>query len=281
LRARKQVSLEARKNRLIRRLIGALGDSAGALALLAAAALLSSVFIFVCSSVLSSPYFAIKEVAVRGVRELTEKEVLELAKVKPQTNIMGINKEVIASRVAVNPWVKTIYIGRELPDRLVLDIRERKPVALVKENGIFYLIDGEGHIFKKLSHGDDVDLPVITGVKINLAEKPPLYADTLKLLETLFTSGDYGFLGTVSEAHLDGVFGLSLLTDRGLYLKLGREDFYGKLNQLKIVLADLEKRGMSHGRLFVDLADVSKVTVERLEMPRQTKERKKGPQYRI
>jgi cell division septal protein FtsQ len=281
LRARKQVSLEARKNRLIRRLIGALGDSAGALALLAAAALLSSVFIFVCSSVLSSPYFAIKEVAVRGVRELTEKEVLELAKVKPQTNIMGINKEVIASRVAVNPWVKTIYIGRELPDRLVLDIRERKPVALVKENGIFYLIDGEGHIFKKLSHGDDVDLPVITGVKINLAEKPPLYADTLKLLETLFTSGDYGFLGTVSEAHLDGVFGLSLLTDSGLYLKLGREDFYGKLNQLKIVLADLEKRGMSHGRLFVDLADVSKVTVERLEMPRQTKERKKGPQYRI
>ena len=281
MRARKQVSLEARKNRLIRRLVGALGDSAGALALLAAAALLSSVFIFVCSSVLSSPYFAIKEVAVRGVRELTEKEVLELAKVKPQTNIMGINKEVIASRVAVNPWVKTIYIGRELPDRLVLDIRERKPVALVKENGIFYLIDGEGHIFKKLSHGDDVDLPVITGVKINLAEKPPLYADTLKLLETLFTSGDYGFLGTVSEAHLDGVFGLSLLTDRGLYLKLGREDFYGKLNQLKIVLADLEKRGMSHGRLFVDLADVSKVTVERLEMPRQTKERKKGPQYRI
>ncbi|HPL97001.1 MAG TPA: FtsQ-type POTRA domain-containing protein [Smithellaceae bacterium] len=281
MRARKQVSLEARKNRLIRRLIGALGDSAGALALLAAAALLSSVFIFVCSSVLSSPYFAIKEVAVRGVRELTEKEVLELAKVKPQTNIMGINKEVIASRVAVNPWVKTIYIGRELPDRLVLDIRERKPVALVKENGIFYLIDGEGHIFKKLSHGDDVDLPVITGVKINLAEKPPLYADTLKLLETLFTSGDYGFLGTVSEAHLDGVFGLSLLTDSGLYLKLGREDFYGKLNQLKIVLADLEKRGMSHGRLFVDLADVSKVTVERLEMPRQTKERKKGPQYRI
>ena len=281
MRARKQVSLEARKNRLIRRLVGALGDSAGALVLLAAAAFLSSVFIFVCSSVLSSPYFAIKEVSVRGVRELTEKEVLELAKVEPQTNIMGINKEVIAPRVAVNPWVKTIYIGRELPDRLVLDIRERKPVALVKENGIFYLIDGEGHIFKKLSHGDDVDLPVITGVKINLAEKPPLYADTLKLLETLFTSGDYGFLGTVSEAHLDGVFGLSLLTDSGLYLKLGREDFYGKLNQLKIVLADLEKRGMSHGRLFVDLADVSKVTVERLEMPRQTKERKKGPQYRI
>jgi len=281
LRARKQVSLEARKNRLIRRLIGALGDSAGALALLAAAALLSSVFIFVCSSVLSSPYFAIKEVAVRGVRELTEKEVLELAKVKPQTNIMGINKEVIASRVAVNPWVKTIYIGRELPDRLVLDIRERKPVALVKENGIFYLIDGEGHIFKKLSHGDDVDLPVITGVKINLAEKPPLYADTLKLLETLFTSGDYGFLGTVSEAHLDGVFGLSLLTDRGLYLKLGREDFSGKLNQLKIVLADLEKRGMGHGRLFVDLADISKVTVQRMEIPGKTQERKKGPQYRI
>jgi cell division protein FtsQ len=281
VRLRKKVSLEARKNRLFRRLAGALGDSAGAFALLAAAALLGSVFIFVCSFVLSSPYFAIKEIAVRGVRELTEKEVLSLAKVRPHTNIMGINREVIAARVAANPWVKNIYIGRELPDRLVLDIRERRPVALVKEDGVFYLIDCDGHVFKKLSQGDDVDLPVITGMKINVAEKPLLYADTLKILEQLFTSGEYGFLGTVSEAHLDGVFGLSLLTDRGLYLKLGREDFSGKLNQLKIVLADLEKRGMGHGRLFVDLADISKVTVQRMEIPGKTQERKKGPQYRI
>lgn len=281
MRRRKKVSLEARKNRLLRRLAGTLGDSVGAVVLLVVTALLGSVFIFICSFVLSSPYFTIKEIAVRGVRELTEREVLDLAKVRPHTNIMGINKEVIVERVVANPWVKNVYIGRELPDRLVLHVQERQPVALVKEAGVFYLIDCDGHIFKKLSHGDDVDLPVITGMKINVRERPLLYADTLKLLDKLFASGEYGFLGSVSEAHLDGIFGLSLLTDRGLYLKLGQEDFSGKLNQLKVVLADLEKRGMGHGRLFVDMADVSKVTVQRMETPNKTKEPKKGPQYRI
>lgn len=281
MRRRKKISIEARKNRLYRRLAGALGDSAGAVLLLVAVASLSCAFIFACSFVLSSPYFMIREISVRGVKELTEKEILALARVRPEVNILGVNTELIATRVAADPWVGKVYIGRELPDRLVLDIRERRPVALIKEAGVFYLIDGEGYVFKKLSTGDEVDLPVITGVKINRAEKPALYSDVLKLLERLSASGEYRFLGTICEAHLDGIFGLSLLTDRGLHLKLGREDFGGKLNQLKVVLADLEKRGMSHGRLLVDLADVSRVTVQRQEAPARAQEKKKGPQYRI
>jgi hypothetical protein len=88
-------------------------------------------------------------------------------------------------------------------------------------------------------------------------------------------------LGTVSEIHIDKVFGLSILTDKGLHLKLGRDNFAGKVRQLDIVLADLEKRGMKNGHLFVDLADVSKVTVQRKDAMGKAQEQKKGPQYRI
>lgn len=274
-------SFEARKNRLYRRLIGALGESLSALALLAAGTFLSLLFIFVYSSLLSASYFEIREISVRGVKELTEKDVLALAKIKPRSNILAVNTEAIAARIAANPWVKQIYIGRELPNRLVLDVRERKPVALIKEGGGFYLIDGGGYIFKKLSSGDEVDLAIITGVKIQPREKPALFTEALKLLDMLAVSDQHGFLGTVSEVHVDEVFGLSILTDQGLHLKLGRENFTGKLNQLKIVLADLEKRGMKNGHLFVDLADISKVTVQRADALGKAQEQKKGPQYRI
>lgn len=274
-------SFEARKNRLYRRLIGALGESLSALALLAAGTFLSLLFIFVYSSLLSASYFEIREISVRGVKELTEKDVLALAKIKPRSNILAVNTEAIAARIAANPWVKQIYIGRELPNRLVLDVRERKPVALIKEGGGFYLIDGGGYIFKKLSSGDEVDLAIITGVKIQPKEKPALFTEALKLLDMLAVSDQHGFLGTVSEVHVDEVFGLSILTDQGLHLKLGRENFTGKLNQLKIVLADLEKRGMKNGHLFVDLADISKVTVQRADALGKAQEQKKGPQYRI
>ncbi|HRS82236.1 MAG TPA: FtsQ-type POTRA domain-containing protein [Smithellaceae bacterium] len=274
-----KVSLEARKNRLRRRLIGALNESLGALALLALAAVASALLVYLYSVLLSAPGLELKEISVLGVKELTEKDILELAKIQPRCNLLAVNTDAVARRIAVNPWVKRIYVGRELPGRLVLDVRERTPIALVKQTGNFYLMDAEGVVFKKLSRTDDVDLAILTGV--NLGKTPsPLLAEALKLLGTL--SGDsYASLGTISEIHIDEVFGLSVLTDRGLHLKLGRDHFTDKVRRLDVVLADLEKRGMKNGRLFVDLADISKVTVQRKDEPGKAQEQKKGPQYRI
>lgn len=276
-----KVSLEAKKNRLRRRLIGALGESIGALTLLAAATFFSVLFIYAYNYLLSTSYFEIKEISVRGVKELTEKDILAMAKIQPRSNILAVSTDVVAGRIAANPWVKHIYVGRELPDRLVLDVRERTPIALLKQAGNFYLMDGEGVVFKKLSKGDDVDLAIVTGVNIQAKVQSTLLAEALKLLETLSTSDQHALLGTVSEMHIDEVFGLSILTDKGLHLKLGRENFAGKLHQLQIVLSDLEMRGMKNGHLFVDLADVSKVTVQRKDTLEKSQEQKKGPQYRI
>jgi cell division protein FtsQ len=276
-----KVNLEAKKNRLRRRLIGALGESLGALGLLIAVAALSVLFIYAYSALLSASYLEVKEVSVRGVKELTEKDILAMAKILPRANILSVSTDAVARRISANPWVKNVYVGRELPNRLVLDVRERTPIALVKQAGNFYLMDGEGFAFKKLSKGDDVDLAIITGVNIQAKAQSALLAEALKLLETLSASDQHMLLGTVSEMHIDEVFGLSVLTDKGLHLKLGRENFTGKLHQLQIVLADLEKRGMKNGHLFVDLADISKVTVQRKGILEKSQEQKKGPQYRI
>ena len=42
-------------------------------------------------------------------------------------------------------WVK-IFTSAGNFDRLVLDVRERTPVALVKQSGDFYLMDAEGFV---------------------------------------------------------------------------------------------------------------------------------------
>ena len=276
-----KVNLEARKNRLRRRLIGALNESFGAISLLTGAVVLSVLFIYVYSAFLSAPYLEVREISVRGVKELTEKDILAMAKIRPRSNILAVNTDAVARRIAVNPWVKQIYVGRELPNRLVLDVRERTPIVLVKQGGNFYLMDAGGFVFKKLSKTDEVDLAILTGVNLQDKAQSALLSEALKLLETLSTDDQHANLGTVSEIHIDKVFGLSILTDKGLHLKLGRDNFAGKVRQLDIVLADLEKRGMKNGHLFVDLADVSKVTVQRKDAMGKAQEQKKGPQYRI
>jgi len=64
-------------------------------------------------------------------------------------------------------------------------------------------------------------------------------------------------------------------------LKLGTTDFEKKLKQLKLVLADLENRGMKNGYLCIDLSDDAKVTVQRKNVPDRKEPGSKGKQYLI
>ena len=88
-------------------------------------------------------------------------------------------------------------------------------------------------------------------------------------------------MGAISEIHIDEIYGLSVLTETGLYLKFGMDNFEGKLKQLKLVMADLEKRGIKKGFLCVDLCDESKITVQRKNAFVRTDQDKKNRRYRI
>jgi len=277
----KRSGLKAKKNRIRRRFTSILGDFFAAMGLLLAIAALSSLMIYSFSVLISRPYFEIKEISVRGLKELTEKDVLASAEIKPAQNLLAINIDAVIRRVAANQWVKNVYIGRELPNKLVLEVQERSPLVLVKQGSDFYLMDGEGFVFKKLGKSDQVDLPVLTGFNVQDKTKTPLFLSMLDLLKTISSSSHYAYLGTISEIHIDDVFGLSLISGTGLYLKLGIGGFESKLKKLTLVLADLEQRGMKNGYLCIDLSDESKVTVQRKNAPGRIEQGNKGKQYLI
>ena len=273
--------LKTKKNRIRRRFSDISGDFFTATGLLLVAVFLCSLFIYAYNFLISRPYFQIKEISVRGLRELTEKDVLATAEIKPAQNLLAINTDAVIRRVSANQWVESIYVGRELPDKLVLEVKERTPLALVKQDNDFCLMDAKGFVFKKLGKSDEVDLPIITGVDEKEEIKSQLLLGTLNLLKTVSKSSQYAYLGTVSEVHVDNVFGLSLISSTGLYLKLGTTDFENKLKQLKLVLADLENRGMKNGYLCIDLSDDAKVTVQRKNVPDRKEPGSKGKQYLI
>ena len=277
----KRSGLKTKKNRIRRRFSNISGDFFTATGLLLVAVFLCSLFIYAYNFLISRPYFQIKEISVRGLRELTEKDVLASAGIKPAQNLLAINTDAVIRRVSANQWVESIYVGRELPNKLVLEVKERTPLALVKQDNDFCLMDAKGFVFKKLGKSDEVDLPIITGVDEKEEIKSQLLLGTLNLLKTVSKSSQYAYLGTVSEVHVDNVFGLSLISSTGLYLKLGTTDFENKLKQLKLVLADLENRGMKNGYLCIDLSDDAKVTVQRKNVPDRKEPGSKGKQYLI
>jgi len=239
--------------------------------------IISAALIYGYMFTLSSPYFQIKEITVRGCKELTEKEILSLAAIKPDQGLLAINLDKVARRIEVNPWIKEVYVGRELPNRLIIDVRERLPVALMKRDNSFSLLDMDGVAFKNLEKSDDLNIPVLN-VRHDKGSDSELFEKSLELLRYLSTSQDFPTIKNISEIHGHEVFGFSLFTDTGLCIRLGFDSYENKLKRLNPVMADLTRQNLPLGFLLIDLNDPAKITVQKKEVygPKMPVGSKKG-----
>ncbi|MBN1614107.1 MAG: FtsQ-type POTRA domain-containing protein [Deltaproteobacteria bacterium] len=258
-----RVRFETRRYRLARHSRNIVRETVTALSLICAIFTLSVLMITAFNYLISSPCFRIRETVVRGCRELTEKEVLALAAIKPAQTILTVNGDSIGRRVSSSPWVRSVAVGREFPDRLVLEVQERKAVALFETDQGLYLMDNGGAAFKRVEPGDVTDLPVITGCHVNGKTNRLLLAKSLELLDLLGSVKTFPTVADCSEIHCRESFGLSLFTTGGLCVKLGFDSYENRLKRLQPVLADLKRRNLSLRFVHIDLGDPTKVTVQR------------------
>ena len=105
----------------------------------------------------------VDEVLVNGRQNTTKSSLLEALNVKLGEPILGLDLDDIQSRVAALPWVKTVQIQRQLPDKVVINLEERRPTGRWQRNGRLTLIDEDGVTIRKLSGDLFQHLPIIIG----------------------------------------------------------------------------------------------------------------------
>jgi cell division protein FtsQ len=259
--------LETKKYRLKRRGKTILADIVRSILLIVMVMSTGIILIFAFNFAINAPCFRVRETVVRGCREVTEKEIILLGAVSSSQSLLALNEEVIRRRIKANPWIKSVSIGRELPDRLVVKIQERSPIAVIRQDANFYLVDREGIIFKKLGKNDEIDLPVLTGLYKQGKLDEFLLKNARDLLNELSISKSFPSLDNVSEIKGNEASGITVFTDNGLCLMLGIDDYRTKLQRLTPVLEDLEQRQLKGGFLDIDLRNPSKVTVSSKSIP--------------
>ena len=105
----------------------------------------------------------VDEVLVNGRQNTTKSSLLEALNVRLGEPILGLDLDVIQSRVMALPWVKTAQIQRQLPDKIVINLKERRPTGRWQRNGRLTLIDEDGVTIRKLSGDLFQHLPIIIG----------------------------------------------------------------------------------------------------------------------
>jgi len=255
--------VQTKKNKLKRRSGKIFREIVKAVTLIVTVGFIAFVMVYVYNCIITTSYFELRDITVRGNEKVPEKEILNLADIEPQSNILTLNLKDISRSVETNPWIKDTAIGREFPDRLVIEVREREPAAFVLVDGSLYIMDWDGSVFKKFSNRDNVHLPILNGIYKAGTVKRDLMKKALVLLRFLSANRDFPGMGHVSEIFGDDIYGFSLFARGGLCLQLGFGDYGRKLKRLKPVLMDLGRKNLDAVYLSIDLTDYNNIVVKR------------------
>lgn len=253
--------IATKKNRLKRRSGRMAREALMVSVVIGIATVIAFCMVYAYNFIIIDPYFQLDSASVRGCEKVTEGEILRIAGIVPSMNILTMNLNKIKRRIRSNPWVEDVFAGREFPNRLVVEIVERKPAAIIKRKGKLYLIDWHGEIFKGYQKTDSVDLPILTGFYGESGIKKDLLKRGYKLLRYLSRNRTFPGLGNVSEIMGNEIYGFTLVTDERVLLELGFGHYNEKFQRLRRVMAELVKRGMGNSFLRIDLTDVDRVVV--------------------
>jgi cell division protein FtsQ len=194
----------------------------------------------------TSPVLTVRSIEVRGTINCRTESLLRAGQLQEGMNIFSVDSAAVAKKLRAHSWIRRAHVSRVVPDRIVVEVEEYVPVALINLEGLYYL-DAEGEVFKRLQPGEALDLPILTGISREAYHADPERARRriLEALGTLERLKKQSCLAgrRVAEIHLDELTGLTVLLDPGaLALRFGPGDLGNRLQLSCRVLDEIGRR---------------------------------------
>jgi len=200
----------------------------------------------VASYLKTSPALAVRTIEVRGAERTRVGELLEASGLKEGINIFSVGTGEAQERLAGLPWVKKAKVTRVVPDRIVVEVVEHQPAAVINLEGLYY-VNRSGDVFKRVQPGESEDLPVLTGVsRKSVRDRPGLareqIRESLRLIKTLQELPCVA-KRRVAEVHSDELMGPSVVLDPGaLTVHLGNQNLLQRLSTLCQLMDTIDDR---------------------------------------
>ncbi|MEG1997268.1 MAG: FtsQ-type POTRA domain-containing protein, partial [Clostridiales bacterium] len=111
-----------------------------------------------------SPFFAVREIAIIGNKQVSSQKIIQLSGIESGDNIFAVNSAVVEQWLQIEPKIQSAEISRSLSGKLTITVAERKAVAFIAIDKAFVEIDAEGRILSRYATLTDYALPLITGL---------------------------------------------------------------------------------------------------------------------
>jgi cell division protein FtsQ len=182
------------------------------LALLVAVAVVGgAVWLVFFSSVL-----AVKGTEVAGTAVLAEGEVVRAAQVPSAVPLATTDLDAIRARVEGLAAVESVEVSRAWPDRVRIEVTERRAVAVVSWEGEWRGLDETGVVFRRYDEKPE-GLP-----QVNMRASTPV--DVLAEAAAVVTALPAGILAQVEFLDVDSIDSISLRLASGAIVSWGSAD---------------------------------------------------------
>ncbi|WP_457553748.1 cell division protein FtsQ/DivIB [Desulfobacula sp.] len=236
--------------------------------------ILSLASIFIYDFMTQSKFFNIKEIEISGTNRVQRQDLLKLADLTGEKNILEINLSSIKKHIISHPWIQSASIKRNLPSGLFISIMEQDPLAIVKiENLADILINTQGTPFKEYDPLRDglKSLPIITGIDLTRDNDQHLFNGTLfnavmNFLQT-YESSHTGYIignkNTGITVESRDIYNQKPVDEQGtIQIKLGFDNFKAKLNKAKNISRYIAQNFPEKTICAMDFFNIEKVFIK-------------------
>lgn len=218
--------------------------------------LLVFIIAFSAAYFLIKNHMLVKDIAFVGTHHLKNDELNSLIKIKKGDELFGVSGRELYKRLKSSPWIRDAVIKKELSGRVLINVTEAVPVAILSIADRPYLIDREGDILEPMKEGTVLFLPVIKD--IDYKNNREAYLEAVRFVDVLHNKRVVSYDGTI-EITGQRPEDITLKLDN-ISIKIGAGDFDKKLERLEFVRDEIEKRNMSVE--YIDLRFANKIIVK-------------------
>lgn len=131
--------------------------------------------------------FRLEQVDIHGATPAGQRAILDRLRLQRGQPIVGLDLERLRADVEAVGWVSEARVVRLLPDRLVIQVTERRPMAVWQSAGAVTVVDGQGVVIPGADPGRFAALPLVVGAGAGEAasELVPMIENFPRLRERL------------------------------------------------------------------------------------------------
>ncbi len=215
--------------------------------------------------VLRFAVFAVRDIQVTGNSSIPASEIIRISGIRLGDSILTTNEQTVGQRIASDYRLQFRYMIRQLPQTVVLSVREREECCWLTYCGITYVMDKNRMVLREEENpayrpenlvevkGLEVRSNTMVGQQIILGNEKQQ-----EILSSLFLHMKVlGCTGEIKEADMSNTDSILLETRDGYTVSLGDiEDLHAKLRSMLLVREKLRDLQMTGGTINVSIPEI-------------------------